>query len=81
MTKDKLEYLFKVHTAALSAHYGNNLKAMKFSDAELYESDSVISKSVSKKEAFISRHYITGHHLGNAPTHVLILKDNCFDRA
>lgn len=74
------EKLINTHNKSLSAHYGENLKKMKFAAASIYEKDSAISISDSKKEAYISRHYVSGHYLGDHPTHVIILNGDCFDR-
>ena len=80
MTENQLKHLFDTHNRALSSYYGENLKSMKFSEPELYERDSAVSVSKTKQEAFISRHYVSGHYLCNYPTHVVILNKECFDR-
>lgn len=80
MTEKQLERLFATHNKSLSSYYGGNLKSMKFLDPELYENDSVISNSKIKKEAFISRHYVAGHYLGDAPTHTVVLKGEAYNR-
>lgn len=80
MNEKQLQHLFATHNKALSSHYGDALHGMKFLDPELYEQDSVVSNSKTKKEAFITRHYVTGHHMDNAPTHVVVLKGNTYDR-
>lgn len=73
MTELQLKQMFETHNLALSSHYGEKLKSMKFSDAELYERDSAVSVSKSKQEAFISRHYTAGHYMSKHPTHTVIL--------
>lgn len=73
MTEHQINNLFETHNMALSAHYGDKLKSMKFSEPELYERDSAVSISKLKQEAFISRHHVAGHHMSKYPTHIVIL--------
>lgn len=50
------------HHASLSSVYGEGLESMKFEKPYFIKDDkeSVISNSPGHKEAFITRHYLTG---------------------
>jgi hypothetical protein len=76
------ERLIDTHLRSLSAQYGDNLKKMKFNPPviTLLERDSVVSISPSKKEAYVTRHYIAGHFQSSVPTHAVIFSGECFDR-
>jgi len=70
------------HLKALSGHYAGLLKEMKFKPpyVDPKDKDSVISLSPSKKEAYISKHYIAGHYLSDSIHYAVILKDDLLDR-
>ena len=70
------------HIRALSGHYGDHLKEMKFKSpyVDPKDKDSVISLSLFKKEAFISKHYIAGHYLSDSIHYAVILKDELLNR-
>lgn len=76
------ERLIETHLKSLSAQYGDNLKKMKFNAPVItpLEKDSVVSISPSKKEAYVTRHYIAGHFQSNVPTHVMVFNGECFNR-
>ncbi len=74
------EKLIQTHLNSLLAHYGDKLKSMKFASPVFEDKDSVISISESKREAYLTRHYISGHYMGNYPTHAVIFNGDWFDR-
>jgi hypothetical protein len=67
------------HSAILSSYYGKRLKFMHFKEPYILEEygvrDSVVSNSVSKREAYITRHLLTCD-----VTHSLILSGSFYDR-
>jgi hypothetical protein len=75
------ERLIDTHLVALSGHYGDNLKKMKFNPPVItpLERDSVVSISPSKKEAYVTRHHIAGHFQASVPTHAVIFKGDWFN--
>ena len=65
------------HMVALSSHYGDNLKVMKFDEAKISDNDndSVLSHSVVKKVGFITRHLLTAE-----VTHSIVFEREWYDR-
>lgn len=76
------ERLIDTHLIALSGHYGDNLKKMKFNAPVItpLERDSVVSISPSKREAYVTRHHIAGHFQASVPTHAVIFNGEFFNR-
>jgi hypothetical protein len=76
------ERQINAHLKALSGHYLDSLKEMRFKPpyVDPKDRDSVISLSLSKKEAFISKHYIPGHYLSDSIHYAVILKDELLNR-
>jgi len=76
------ERQINAHLKALSGHYLNELKNMKFKPpyVDPKDKDSVISLSSSRKEAFISKHYIVGHYLSDSIHYAVILKEDHLNR-
>ena len=80
MTPEQEQKLFQTHSKALSGHYGDTLKSMKFNAPRIYEKDSVVSVSASKKEAYVTRHHVAGHYMSDAPTHSIVFNGEWFSR-
>ena len=66
---------FTMHSEALSSHYGEGLKKLKFEEPVIYEADGIISNSPTKRIGFISRFNITGDE-----HHVIILEGDHYSR-
>jgi hypothetical protein len=71
------ERMFSNHMTALSSHYGESLKSMKFDKAKIMDNDndSVLSHYVAKKIGFVTRHLLTAEC-----THSIIFEKEWYDR-
>ena len=73
------ERMLSVHSATLSSYYGKRLKPMQFKEPYVLEEhgvkDTVVSDSLSKHEAYITRHLLTCE-----ATHALILNGEWYER-
>lgn len=73
------ERMLSSHSATLSSYYGKRLKSMQFKEPYVHTehgvTDTVISNSSSKREAYITRHLLTCE-----ATHALILNGSCYER-
>jgi hypothetical protein len=73
----RVEEMLCNHLVALSSHYGDGLKGMKFDEAKIMknDNDSVLSHSISEKIGFVTRHLLTAD-----VTHSIIFEKECYDR-
>ena len=71
------ERMLACHTVALSSHYGDTLKSMKFDEPQIAEkdNDTVLSHSTAKKVGFITRHLLTAE-----VTHSIVFEKEWYDR-
>jgi hypothetical protein len=71
------ERMLASHTVALSSHYGDVLKSMKFDEPQIVEkdNDSVLSHSIAKKVGFVTRHLLTAE-----VTHSIVFEKEWYDR-
>lgn len=73
------ERMLSSHSATLSSYYGKRLKFMQFKEPYVHTehgvTDTVVSSSPSKREAYITRHLLTCE-----ATHALILNGSCYER-
>ena len=63
--------------SALSSHYGESLKSMKFDNANIMDNDndSVLSHSTKKKVGFVTRHLLTAEC-----THSIVFEKEWYER-
>jgi hypothetical protein len=71
------ERMLTNHMVALSSHYGDKLKSLKFDEAKIIENDndSVISHSITKKIGFVTRHLLTAEC-----THSIVFEKEWYER-
>lgn len=71
------ERMLTNHMVALSSHYGDTLKSMKFDEPQIAEkdNDSVLSHSTAKKVGFVTRHLLTAE-----VTHAIIFEKEWYER-
>ena len=73
----RVERMLASHLVALSSHYGDDLKNMKFDEAMVMknDNDSVVSHSISKKVGFVTRHLLTAE-----VTHSVVFEREWYER-
>ena len=73
----RVERMISNHMIALSSHYNDKLKGMKFDSAKIIEgdNDSVLSHSILKKIKFVTRHLLTAEC-----THSIVFEKEWYNR-
>jgi len=73
----RIERMISNHMTALSSHYNDKLKNMKFDSAKIIEgdNDSVLSHSALKKVKFVTRHLLTAEC-----THSIVFDKDWYER-
>ena len=74
---NRKEKMITNHMVALSSHYGDTLKSIKFNDAIIMENDndSAMSHSITKKIGFVTRHLLTAEC-----THSIVFEKEWYER-